>query len=175
MIFRSARSLATIFSVFPRCLEHFEHTCLFFFCIFFTLAYYGVYGSFCFVGWLFFFREKKKMFQNVRYLLGAINCFTQFFSQSKSLIGVAQLVVQTLPRNNKVAISIARRSGEFVALSRVRLWLSSLLTWTILEMTTVRRHDQYLDFNLFGRINNNKRAAFSSRSSGLLWCGGKRG
>jgi len=75
---------------------------------------------FCFVGCLFF-REKKKMFQNVRYLLGAINCFTQFFSQSKSLIGVAQLVVQTLPRNNKVAISIARRSGEFVALSRVRL------------------------------------------------------
>lgn len=41
------------------------------------------------------------MFQNVRYLLGAINCFTQFLSiKISKFCGSAQLVVQTLPKRS---------------------------------------------------------------------------
>lgn len=142
---------------------------------FYTFAYYWVYGILICGLFVFFFKRKKENVSKCTLPSWCYKLFHSIFSQSKSLIGGAQLVVQTLPRNSKVAISIARRSGEFVALSRVRLWLSSLLTWTILEVTTERRHDHYIKIELFGRVNNNKRAAFSSRSSGLNWCGGKRG
>lgn len=68
--------------------------------VYLFLLFWFVFVLFVFV-FCFYFVRKKKMFQNVRYLLGAINCFTQFLSiKFSKFCGAAQLVVQTLPKRS---------------------------------------------------------------------------